>query len=341
MSSLVPDDPATLDREREPHAPAVSAVEALGAAVAEAVSRVIVGKRQQIRLLLTALLSEGHVLIDDVPGVAKTLLVRTAAAALGLHFSRVQCTPDLLPGDVTGSLVFNQMSGAFEFRQGPIFANLVLADEINRATPRTQSSFLEAMEERQVTVEGRAHVLPRPFLVFATQNPVELKGTFTLPEAQLDRFTLRLRMGYPAEGEEARMLERFREESPLEQVEPVAGPAEVLAACAATRHVYVSPDVENYVVAIVQATRASELVNLGASPRAALLLMRAAQAAAALDGRDYVIPDDVTGLAVPVLGHRLILARDALMQRLDPDTVVAQLLAAVPAPVETPPDERP
>ena len=314
----------------------VAAVERLAGDVAAAVERVIVGKRDQVRLALVALLVEGHVLIDDVPGVAKTLLVRTLAAALGLRFARVQCTPDLLPADVTGSEVFDQRTAQFEFRPGPVFANLVLADEVNRATPRTQSSFLEAMEERQVTVEGASHPLPRPFLVLATQNPVELKGTFPLPEAQLDRFLLRLRMGYPSRDEETAMLGRFRTDDPLAAVRPVAGVDELLAAQRLVREVHVGPPVEGYVVDLVRATREAPDVALGASPRAALALMRAAQASAALAGRGYVVPDDVAGLAVAVLSHRLLLARDAAAERRRPEDVVAGLLAEVAAPVESP-----
>ncbi len=308
-------------------------VERLGHDVAAAVEHVIVGKHDQVRLLLVALLAEGHVLIDDVPGVAKTLLVRTLAAALSLRFVRVQCTPDLLPGDVTGSEVFDQRTSEFDFRPGPIFANLVLADEINRATPRTQSSFLEAMEERQVTVEGASYALPRPFLVLATQNPVELKGTFPLPEAQLDRFLLRLRMGYPSE-EEATILERVRADDPLTEVGPVAGADDLLAARDAARTVHVAADVEGYIVDLVRATRGARDLLLGASPRSALALMKAAQASAALAGRTFVIPDDVAELAVPVLAHRLLLARDAAVERRPPESVVERLLGEVAAPVE-------
>ena len=313
----------------------------LADAVTEAVSSVIIGKAEQIRLLLVALLSEGHVLVDDVPGVAKTLLVRTMAAALDLTFARIQCTPDLLPSDVTGSEVFNQKTGEFEFRRGPVFTNLLLADEINRATPRTQSSFLEAMQERQVTVEGLPTPLPRPFLVLATQNPVELKGTFPLPEAQLDRFLLRLRMGYPSAQEEVGILQRFRTADPLGDVLPVAGAAEIQRAAAETRRVHVSADLDAYIVDLVRATRESEATTLGASPRAALQLSHAAQAAAAIDGRDYVVPDDVVALAPAVLAHRLILSRASQGERLSPETVVEQLLGSLPVPVESPPVERP
>ena len=281
-----------------------------------------------------ALLADGHVLLDDVPGVAKTLLVRTVAAALGLSFARVQCTADLLPADVTGAMVFDQRRGDFEFRPGPLFANVVLADEVNRATPRTQSAFLEAMEERGVTVDGVTHPLPRPFLLLATQNPVELKGTFPLPEAQLDRFLLRLRMGYPTGDEEILMLERFRAGDPLAQVRPVAVAESLPAVRAAVREVHVADDVARYLVALVQATRETPLLRLGASPRASLSLQHAAQAVAALAGRDYVTPDDVQELIVPVLAHRLIVARDAAIDGRDAADVLREVAAAVPVPAE-------
>jgi MoxR-like ATPase len=311
----------------------------LGRAIAAEVGRVIVGKADQTRLLTVALLADGHVLVDDVPGVAKTLLVRTLSAALGLSFSRVQCTADLLPADVTGSMVFDQRSSAFEFRPGPLFANVVLADEINRATPRTQSAFLEAMEERGVTVDGTTHALPRPFMVLATQNPVELKGTFPLPEAQVDRFLLCLRMGYPSRDEEALMLERFRTGDPLAEVRAVAAAEDLAAARAAVRAVHVAADVAGYIVALTRATRESPLLKLGASPRASLALQHAAQARAALDGRDFVTPDDVQGLVAPALAHRLMLARDAVIEGRTADDVLRELVAAVPIPAETAEDE--
>ena len=312
----------------------VGAAVEFGRAVQEQVGRVVVGKADQTRLLIIALLADGHVLLDDVPGVAKTLVVRTLSAALGLTFSRIQCTPDLLPGDVTGSLVFDQKLGVFEFRPGPLFANVVLADEINRATPRTQSAFLEAMEERGVTVDGVTHALKRPFVMLATQNPVELKGTFPLPEAQVDRFLLSLRMGYPSADDEALMLERFRAADPLAAVQPVVGPEDVLAVREVVRSVHVSGDVARYVVALTRATRESELVRLGASPRASLALQRASQAAAALEGRDYVVPDDVQGVAAPVLAHRLLLARDAVVEGRTAEAVVGEVVRAVPVPAE-------
>ena len=307
---------------------------ALGRAVAEQVGRVIVGKADQTRLVTVALLAGGHVLVDDVPGVAKTLLVRTFAAALGLGFTRLQCTADLLPSDVTGSSVFDQRSGDFTFRPGPVFTNVLLADEVNRATPRTQSAFLEAMEEHTVTVDGRTHRLPDPFLVLATQNPIELKGTFPLPEAQLDRFLLRVRMGYPSAAEETAMLDRFRTGDPLAEVEVVAAAADLPAARAAVRQVHVAADVAAYVVAVARATRETPLLRLGASPRASLALQHAAQAWAALDGRDFVTPDDVQRLAVPVLAHRVVLSRDAAVERRDPDGIVRDVAGAVPVPAE-------
>ena len=319
-------------------APAGGAAD-LGRAVAEQVGRVIVGKADQTRLLTVALLADGHVLLDDVPGVAKTLLVRTFSAALGLSYSRVQCTADLLPADVTGSTIFDQARNEFEFRPGPLFANIVLADEINRATPRTQSAFLEAMEERGVTVDGTTHPLPRPFMVLATQNPVELKGTFPLPEAQLDRFLLRLRMGYPSSEDETLMLARFRTGDPLAEVRAVAVADALPAARAEVRAVHVADDIASYVVALTRATRETPLLKLGASPRASLALQHAAQAAAALAGRDYVTPDDVQDLIAPVLAHRLLLARDAVIDRRDPDDVLREVVATVPVPAEAREDD--
>jgi len=298
------------------------------------VGRVIVGKADQTRLITVALLADGHVLIDDVPGVAKTLLVRTVSAALSLSFSRVQCTADLLPADVTGSMIFDQKRGEFEFRPGPLFANIVLADEINRATPRTQSAFLEAMEERGVTVDGVTHPLRRPFMLLATQNPVELKGTFPLPEAQVDRFLLRLRMGYPSHDEETLMLERFRSGDPLAEVHAVAVADALPEARAAVRAVHVADDIARYIVALTQATRQTPSLKLGASPRASLFLQHAAQAAAALAGRDYVTPNDVQDLITPVLAHRLMLSRDAVIDGRDPVDVLREVVATVPVPAE-------
>jgi MoxR-like ATPase len=323
-----------VERDRVARAEGVRAAAGFGRAVEEQVGRVVVGKAEQTRLLLVALLAGGHVLLDDVPGVAKTLLVRTLSAALSLSFARIQCTPDLLPADITGSLVFDQRRGEFEFRPGPLFANVVLADEVNRATPRSQSAFLEAMEERGVTVDGTTYELPQPFTVLATQNPVELKGTFPLPEAQVDRFLLCLRMGYPAKDDEVRMLERFRTGDPLADVRAVVGADDVRAVRAAVREVHVSADVAAYIVALARATRKSPLVRLGASPRATLALQHAAQAAAALAARDFVTPDDVQALVTPVLGHRLLLARDAVIDGRSADDVLGEIAAGVPVPAE-------
>jgi len=309
-------------------------VQRLGSAVGDEVGRVIVGKADQTRLVTVALLTGGHVLIDDVPGVAKTLLVRTFAAALGLSFRRIQCTADLLPADVTGSTVFDERDGEFVFRPGPLFADVVLADEINRATPRTQSAFLEAMQEGSVTVDGTTHPLPQPFMVLATQNPVEQKGTFPLPEAQLDRFLLRIRMGYPSAADEVEILRRFRAVDPLDEVRPVDVAGELPAAQQEVRDVYVADDVAQYVVALATATREAPGLRLGASPRASLALLHAAQAWAALDGRPFVTPDDVQSLAVPVLAHRVLLSRDAAFAQRDAEAVLREIVAEVPVPAE-------
>ncbi len=309
-------------------------VRQLGAAIGDEVGRVIVGKADQTRLITAALLAGGHVLIDDVPGVAKTLLVRAFAASLGLSFRRIQCTADLLPADVTGSTVFNQQLGDFEFRPGPLFANTVLADEVNRATPRTQSAFLEAMQERSVTVDGTTHALPEPFMVLATQNPVEQKGTFPLPEAQLDRFLVRVRMGYPTAVEEVEMLQRFRVGDPLPRVRPVEGADDLVSARERVRDVHVADDVARYIVAVAAATRETATLRLGASPRSSLALLHAAQAWAALDGRTFVTPDDVQRLVVPVLAHRLILSRETSLAQRDPQAVLDEIAAGVPVPAE-------
>jgi len=313
-----------------------SGVAQLGAAIAEQVGRVIVGKADQTRLITAALLAGGHVLLDDVPGVAKTLLVRAFAASLGLSFSRIQCTADLLPSDVTGSTVFNQQTGAFEFRPGPVFANIVLADEINRATPRTQSAFLEAMQEGGVTVDGTTHALPQPFMVLATQNPIELKGTFPLPEAQLDRFLLRVRMGYPSEAEEVEMLMRFRAADPMTEVRAVAVADELPRLKQSVRDVHVSEDMALYIAALARATRGAPMLRLGASPRSSLALLHASQACAALAGRGFVTPDDVQGLVAPVLAHRLLLSRDASLAQRDPEAVLREIVTDVPVPAESP-----
>ena len=299
-----------------------------------AVERVIVGKRAVIDRLLVALLAEGHVLIEDVPGIGKTKLARSLSQALGGSFHRIQFTPDLLPSDVTGSLVYDQGQGTFVFHPGPVFANIVLADEINRAGPRTQAALLEAMEERTVTVERQTHPLPRPFLVIATQNPVELEGTFPLPEAQLDRFFLSTAVGYPELDDERDMLRRYRAADPLSGVRAVVDPAELAGLIEAVKQVYIGPAVEDYLLDLVRRTREHEEVELGASPRAALALARAAQAQAAMAGRGFVIPDDVRELALPVLAHRIIPSARVELRGRSKAELLAEIVASVPVPVE-------
>jgi MoxR-like ATPase len=314
----------------------VAAVRALADRVRANIARVIVGKPQVIDSVLAALLCEGHVLLEDVPGLGKTVLARSLAQSLSAQFSRIQFTPDLLPSDVTGLSVYNQQQQTFEFRPGPVFTQVLLADEINRATPRTQSALLEAMEERTATVDGHTMALPRPFLVLATQNPIELEGTFSLPEAQLDRFLIRLKVGYPSEAEEEAILERFALSNPLTDLPAVAGADELLAAQAIVRTVEVTPDVRRYIVALVRATRDQDALDLGASPRGSLALYRTAQASAAMQGRRSVTPDDVKRMAPYVLPHRLILNPEARLRNRDLDGLVRDLLAHVPAPVEPP-----
>lgn len=288
------------------------------------VERVIVGKERELRLAITALLCGGHMLIDDVPGVGKTILARAVAISTGCVFKRIQFTPDLLPTDITGVSIYNQKTGDFAFRPGPIIAQVVLADEVNRATPKTQSALLEAMEERQVTVDGVTYPMPRPFMVIATQNPIEYEGTFPLPEAQLDRFMIRVHLGYPSREDELHVLEAQQSSHPIEDLRQVTDSDEILALQAAVRQVHVATDVARYIVELANQTREHEAVYLGASPRGSLALYRTAQARALLDGRDFVTPDDVKDLALVTLGHRIILSPGARVK----GTTVADVVVA-------------
>ncbi len=309
------------------------AVAQLAEKVKANVEQVLVGKGQVIEMCLAAIMSGGHILIEDVPGIGKTTLARSLADSISCTFRRIQFTPDLMPSDITGIHFYNQKSGEFEFRPGPIIAQVVLADEINRATPRTQSALLEAMGERQVTVDNTTILLPAPFLVIATQNPVELEGTFPLPEAQLDRFLLRIKLGYPEESEEGDMLVRFQTADPLASLQAVASSQEVIDNQAIVREVYVDPVLRNYLVQIVQATRTHPDVELGASPRASLGLYRCSQAMAAIQGREYVSPDDIKLLSPYTLAHRMILKSQARLRERTTEDVVLQILGQIPVPV--------
>jgi MoxR-like ATPase len=300
--------------------------------IAENVERVIIGKRGQVELAVMTLMCSGHLLVEDVPGVGKTMLARSLARSSGCSFSRIQFTPDLLPTDVTGVSIYNQKSGDFQFRPGPLLTQVVLADEINRATPKTQSAMLEAMEERQVTVDGVTHPTPQPFMVMATQNPIEYEGTFPLPEAQLDRFLIRLELGYPAAHDEVAMMDRQIHSHPLEELEQVCGREEVIALQEAVHGVYVDVLIKQYIVALTDATRNHDAVYLGASPRGSLALQRLGQARAFLDGRDFVLPDDIGALAYPALGHRIILNAQARVKGLTAAQVVEQCREQLPVP---------
>jgi len=296
------------------------------------VEQVIVGKRNVVELALTCLLSQGHLLIEDVPGVGKTMLARSLAQSIGGSFGRIQFTPDMLPSDITGVSIYNQVTATFEFRPGPIIAQVVLADEINRATPKTQSALLEAMQERQVTVDGVTHQLPKLFMVLATQNPIEYEGTFRLPEAQLDRFLMRIQLGYPDFGDELDILDRHQFGHPIDKLTGVITVEEVLQAQNEIRSVHVDPAVKRYIVELVRRTRNHTDAYLGASPRGSLGLYRAGQARAALVGRNFVIPDDIQILAGPVLGHRMILAPGAHLQDLSEETVLNEIMDRIPVP---------
>ncbi len=314
---------------------AAASLEELGDAAARirsAIERVIEGKPQAVKLALTVLLAEGHLLIEDVPGVGKTMLAKALARSVACSVRRIQFTPDLLPSDITGVSVFNQESRDFEFKPGAVFANVVVGDEINRASPKTQSALLECMEERQVTVDGVTYALDTPFIVVATQNPVEMEGTYPLPEAQRDRFMARVSMGYPSATAELEMLDTHGQTSPLDELEAVADARDIAKLIEAVRAVHVADEVRRYVVDLVTATRNSSELRLGASPRATLQLVRAARAAAALDNRDYVLPDDVQDLAVPVLAHRLLPTADSQISRRTTEQIVADLVARVPLP---------
>lgn len=313
---------------------AIADVQRFASAVRDGVQRVIVGKSEAIDLAIVALLARGHVLIEDVPGTGKTTLSKALAATLRCDFGRIQFTPDLVPADVLGVNLFDMNKREFEFRPGPVFTQILLADEINRATPRTQSALLEAMQEQQVSIDGATMPLPAPFFVIATLNPIELEGTFPLPEAELDRFLLRLELGYLSTAEEAAMLDRFRGGADAPSASPVAGPDDILRAQAAVDAVVVDDSVRDYLLAIVGATRHDDRLRLGASPRAALALQRACQAFAAIGGRGYLMPDDVKALAVPVLGHRLIVEATSRLRGITAATVIAEILDRIAVPIE-------
>ncbi len=301
--------------------------------IIENVSRVIVGKEKSVELLLVALLADGHVLLEDVPGMGKTLMAKCLARSIGGSFKRVQFTPDLLPSDVTGFNVYSRQDGQFKFQPGPVMTHVLLADEINRTIPRTQSSLLESMEERQVTVDGETYTLPKPFFVIATQNPIELEGTFPLPEAQLDRFLLKIKLGYPQRDEEIQILNRFREKDPLDELEPVIQPEAFMELQTARKQIRISEPVSAYLTDIVRATRDHAALQYGASPRSSIGLMRAAQALAALSGRTYILPDDVKHLVMPVLSHRLILKEAERLRGTDTQQVIEEIVSRTAVPV--------
>lgn len=303
-----------------------------GESIIQNLEQVIVGKSHSLQLVVIGLLCQGHVLIEDVPGVGKTMLARSLAKSLDCTFSRIQFTPDMLPSDVTGVSIFNQQKREFEFRAGPIMGQIVLADEVNRATPKTQAALLEAMEERQTTVDGVTHPLPKPFMVLATQNPIEYEGTFPLPEAQLDRFLLRVRMGYPSASEEMKILSGQQLRHPIDALKSVVKVKELLNAIEGIRAIYVSPAIQKYIIDLVGRTRQSNDVYLGASPRGSLALFRAGQARAALHGRDHVLPDDIKSLSISVLGHRIIVSPAARLRELSADHIVQEILQNAPVP---------
>jgi MoxR-like ATPase len=324
----------TSETSRAAATEAATAIREAAERVKANIKQVIVGKDEVIDLVLVALLSDGHILIEDVPGIGKTMLAKSISKSIGCEFRRIQFTPDVMPSDISGINFYNQKTGEFEFRPGPIIANIVLADEINRATPRTQSALLEAMEERQLTVEGVTQQLPRPFLVLATQNPIELEGTFPLPEAQLDRFFIRIGLGYPSEEDEDEVLTRFEEGSPLDELDAVVTAEELVRLSAMVPRVYCEPSVRRYVVQLVQATRKHHSFDLGASPRGSLGLYKGSRALAAMRGRDYVLPDDVKFLAPYVLTHRAILSSQSRLRGGDAAAVIKEIIESVAVPVE-------
>ena len=304
----------------------------IGKKIIENISRVIVGKDDSLELLMVALLADGHVLLEDVPGVGKTLITKCLAKSIRGSFKRIQFTPDLLPADITGFNVYDQKSGQFKFQAGPVLTNILLADEINRAIPRTQSSLLESMEERQVTIDGKTYPLPKPFLVLATQNPIELEGTFPLPEAQLDRFLLKISLGYPSKAEEMAILERFQKDDPLISLEPVADPEQLTHMQQRRKEIRISTPIREYITDIVVATRHHESLRFGSSPRGSLGLMRAAQGLAALRGRSFVLPDDIKELILPVLGHRIILSEKGKLSGESPEHILEEIISRIPVP---------
>jgi MoxR-like ATPase len=313
----------------------VGKIQAFGGKVKENVEKVIIGKGDVVELVILALLCEGHVLIEDIPGVGKTVLAKSIARSLGCSFHRIQCTPDLLPSDITGTYIFNQKTADFEFRPGPIMAQIVLTDEINRTTPRTQSALLEAMQERQVTAEGETKMLPRPFMVLATQNPIEQEGTFPLPEAQLDRFLIKIKIGYPSAEDDKKLLARFRQDDPLEDLKPVVSADELMQMQAACRGVHVAADVEDYIIRLVHATREHPSLQLGASPRAMMALYHTSQVMAALRGRSFVIPDDVKYLTVCTLSHRIIPKAESSLRGNSAEQALREIIDSVSVPVES------
>ncbi|TVR22250.1 MAG: MoxR family ATPase [Anaerolineaceae bacterium] len=322
----------TNQTHRNDSVPGVNFVQNVAERIIQNVGQVIMGKRNEIRQTVLGLLSQGHILIEDIPGVGKTMMTKALARSIGAEFSRIQFTPDMLPSDVTGISMFNQKTREFEFRPGPIVAQIVLADEINRATPKTQAALLEAMEERQITVDGITHMMPTPFLILATQNPIEYEGTFPLPEAQLDRFLVRIRLGYPSPSEELNVLSAQQYAHPVDNMQKTVSVAELVQAQKAVRDVYVAEEVMQYIIHIVTATRNHKDVELGSSPRGSLALFRTAQTRAAMAGRDYVIPDDVKALAEITLAHRIFLNLDARAREIPERSVIQDVVAATPVP---------